>query len=498
MSARGSTPETGTADDATIEAGSVRASRWILLAALAIGLLRFWRLSRWSLWFDEAVTWTDYHHSLQSAEIGNPIGYRAIAWTVRLLGGIPDEFALRFLPALAGWCTIPLAYWAFRPKAGRLRASAAALLLAASSWHVYWSQNARFYTLAQAVSLLGAGLLVRGLWRRQILLSILGFTCAAAAAAFHASAALLLPAFVLAPLLLRFLGRFLGRTARSLPDVRAGAALLVLLTIALLLRFGWAWRTIENHIGQKPQSDPAHFLLTTGFYVTPLVGTAALAGAVFAFARRDAFHLFASIVIAIVIAAALAVSLFARVSAQYVFVALPWFALLACVPLTAPDHEPGTEALPEKKGLSALHAGWLAVLLLPSLANVVLYFTVRGGERPPWREAYEYVWNHREADDLVLGMEATVGEFYLNPLQTELRRTIRVAWLDRYRAQEPERWAEHARRTWYILNPEQLLDWDPSDAAALRRFLAEECRLVVCYPVYVESRDLSVWVYLRG
>jgi hypothetical protein len=32
----------------------------------------------------------------------------------------------------------------------------------------------------------------------------------------------------------------------------------------------------------------------------------------------------------------------------------------------------------------------------------------------------------------------------------------------------------------------------------MRRFLAEECRLVACYPLYVESRDLSVWVYLRG
>src|SRR5262249_38072077 len=210
-------------------------------------------------------------------------------------GGGPDELALRFLPAFAGWCSIPLAYWAFRPKAGRLRSAAAALLLAASSWHVYWSQNARFYTLAQALSLAGAGFLVRGLWRRSLPSSVLGFALAAAAAAFHPSAALMLPAFVLAP----FLVRFLARGARPLPDVRPGGGLLVLLALFLLLRLGWAWRTIENYIGQKPQSDPAHFLLTTGFYVTPLLLTAVLVGTTVALARRDVFHVFAAIVVAV-------------------------------------------------------------------------------------------------------------------------------------------------------------------------------------------------------
>jgi hypothetical protein len=496
VSASGPIPEAGLATGLHLEREASEdrpdshgpASRWVLAAALLIGLVRFWRLSRWSLWFDEAATWVDAHHGLQGGEIGNPLGYRAIAWTVRLLGGIPDEFALRFLPALAGWCTIPLVYWAFRPKAGRLRSAAAALLLAASSWHVYWSQNARFYTLAQALSVAGAGFLLRGLWRRSLPSSVLGFVLATGAAAFHPSAALMLPAFVLAP----FLVRFLAKGSRPLPDLRGGAALLVLLALFLLLRLGWAWRTIGNYIGQKPQSDPVHFLLTTGFYVTPLLGTAALVGTIVALARRDVFHLFAATVVALALGAALAMSFLARVSAQYVFVALPWFALLACVPLE------GATGLPERNALRALRAGWLAVLLLPALADVALYFTVRQGERPAWRDAYELVWNRREEGDLILGMEATVGEYYLNPLRTELRQTVRVAWLDRYRALEPESWAEHSRRTWYIVNPEQLLDWSPKDAAALRRFLAEECRLVACYPLYVESRDLSVWVYRRG
>jgi hypothetical protein len=61
----------------------------------------------------------------------------------------------------------------------------------------------------------------------------------------------------------------------------------------------------------------------------------------------------------------------------------------------------------------------------------------------------------------------------------------------------PEIWAQHSRRAWYILNPEQLLDWNPRDADDFRAFLREQCRLVKCFPLYVESRDLSVWIYIR-
>lgn len=473
--------------------GGDPAARWILFLALLIGLDRFWRLSRWSLWFDETATWTDAHLGLDKGEIGHPLGYRAIALVVDLFGGVPDEFALRFLPALAGWLVVPLTYWAFRPLAGSRRAAAAALLVAASSWALYWSQNARFYTMAQAVSLLGAGLLVRGLWQRKAVLSALGFACAGAAAAFHPSAGLVLPALAVAPLLVR-----LVRGVRPLPDVRVAVGILALFAVALLVRYDWARRTIATYIYQKPQSSPAHLLLTTGFYVTPLLAAGALFGTILAFLRRDAHHLFATIVACLVLAAALAMSLFARISAQYVFVVLPWIALLACVPMAG--HAGEEAGGPEQESSSERHlrVAWLVILVLPALATSMLYFTVRAGERPRWREAYEYVWNQREEGDLVLGMEASVGEYYLNPSATDLRHPAHVGWLDSWRAREPFLWAKHARRTWLILNPEQLYDWNPGDAARMRRFLAEECRLVQCYPLYVESRDLSVWVYVRG
>ena len=70
----------------------------LFLLALVLGAVRFWKLGEWSLWIDEALPVADYTNRPASA--GNPVGYLLIRATVEALGGRPDEYALRFLPAL--------------------------------------------------------------------------------------------------------------------------------------------------------------------------------------------------------------------------------------------------------------------------------------------------------------------------------------------------------------------------------------------------------------
>jgi hypothetical protein len=107
------------------------------------------------------------------------------------------------------------------------------------------------------------------------------------------------------------------------------------------------------------------------------------------------------------------------------------------------------------------------------------------------------VWNQRHDGDLVLGMHASVGEYYLSPRNDDLRHPLQIGWLDFFHRRDPETWSRYPRRAWYIVNPEEFLDWPAEDADAFQRMLREECRLVKAFPLYVESRDLSVWVYLR-
>ena len=458
----------------------------LLGLALLVGLARFWRLAQWSLWYDEAATWFDLQASLGSPEMHNPLGYRAIGWMVGLLGGEPSEFNLRFLPALAGWLVIPATWFAFRPFAGCRRAAAAALVVAASSWHVYWSQNARFYTLAQLASLLGGALILRALWRSRWIPAIGGCALIALAGLFHVSAVMLLPALALSPWLLSPLRLEELQRARG---VRL--FLLVLLGAAVLGGSAWAWQTWATYLLHSPDFSTGHYLLTTGYYVTPLLGCAALCGAAVAWRRRSAFGLLVALAVLLGLLTMGLCSTRVLVSAQYVFVLLPWIAILAVLPLESGESTP--PARPD-----ALEIGWLALLVLPALATTLLYFGPRAGERPPWREAFQFVWNQREPEDLILGMEAPVGEYYLDPQGLDLQNPGRVAWLDRWRADRARGSAAHARRAWYVFNPEQLKGWEENDAREFERFLREQCRLVKCFPLYVESRDLSVWVYLRG
>lgn len=474
-------------------ASTSRAARWILLLACAVALVRFVRLSYWSLWLDETLTWTDLFVGLEDGEIHNPAGYRLIAWAVKLAGGVPDEFALRILPAVAGVACVPMTFLAFRGMAGGKRAACAALLVAASSWHVYWSQNARFYTLAQFCVLVGAWLAFKAFERGSTWRALLGLAAVASGAAFHPSVVFLLPALVLAPFVVSLCGGAVDARER-----RVARHVLVASVLAVIVGARWVYQAGRTYWIQKAHaasfdeiaSSIAHYLKTTGFFVTPLLLAGATVGLVFAWRRRDRAELFTAFVVLFCLSSALAAAVFVKVSAQYVFFLLPWIALLAVTPLErGPDGAQGP-----RRGLEA---AYVTVLCLPALVGVALYLTVRQGERPQWREAYEFVWNTRREGDLVLGMHASVGEYYLSPRATDLRQPMQVAWLDYFHTFDPKTWSKYPRRTWFVVNPEEFFDWRTEEATAFQRLLREECRLVKVYPLYVESRDLSVWVYLR-
>lgn len=486
------------ADGKTSTGGSSRgrpeanAWAWLLFLAVLLALTRFWRLGRWGLWVDEAFTLHDIEAlggwRAGLAPRGNFLGLAAIGAAVRLSGGWPDEWTLRIVPAVCGALGVPLTFWAFRPRVGRLRAAAAALIVATSSWHLYWSQNARFYTLAQDLALLSSGLFLRGYWKGRVGLSVLAGGAGVVAATAHLSGALVPGALLLAPWLSQ-------RTRAALPEaVRRPRAVVTVLALGIALASApWTLGLWRDYRAAKA-ADPdvlravAHFALTTGYYVTPVLGAAALCGALTGLARRSPFDLFALLVCALVLLGATLAATQARVTAQYVFVLLPWIAVLATSPL-----ELGAAS---ERGRLGLGLAWLALIALPQLSRQVLYFTVRHGQRPRWREAYEYVWNERGPDDLVVGMCPPVGEYYLSPDDREPRVPRRIVRIDPWNPGAPYRWARFGRRIWIVMSHEWLDDWGRADARALERYLAESCRLALRLPLEVESRDLGVFVYV--
>ncbi|MEM6572459.1 MAG: hypothetical protein AAF957_28845, partial [Planctomycetota bacterium] len=247
----------------------------------------------------------------------------------------------------------------------------------------------------------------------------------------------------------------------------------------------WTSYVSEKAVG-NPLSGVAHFALSTGSYVTPALGAVAVAAAVLMIVRRDRPGLFALLVPVLGGAALAAAATLATVSAQYAFVLFPWIALVAAWPIGFDDLG-RTRAIP---------AALAVVLVLPQLAESMLYLTVQGGQRPRWREAVRLVAQRRAPDDLVLSLPSTVTEFYLTGgRETDVRRPDSVVHLDRYQARVYETWAQEGRRMWFVLRTDYLNTFRSEDRARLRRFLGDECRLVERFPVLVEGRDLSIEVW---
>ena len=127
---------------------------WPLIALTALAtVLRFATLDLQSLWYDEAFTPVHVLHAglgetlraVSHTENTPPLWYVLIWGWSRSWGN--GEVALRSLSALAGVATVPVAWGIGRELAGRRAALVAAALLAVNPLFVWYSQEARAYSL---------------------------------------------------------------------------------------------------------------------------------------------------------------------------------------------------------------------------------------------------------------------------------------------------------------------------------------------------------------
>ena len=505
--------ETGTALDPLRSSGSAGlrddVARRVLWGAALVGLVRFLLLGEWSLWIDEAYTLAD---SLHGEAPLNPLGYWLFGWIYGLGAFRPDEFVLRMPSAVMGWLCIPLSAWALTPFVGRRAAAIGALFVALSPWHVYWSQNARFYTLAQAACLVGTRSLFLGLRREAVPQVLLGTVMLAVASGCHPSAGLLFGATLGVPWLLRWTGAwpFVSGAANAegstpvpageQPERKVGRplgpawrTLRVVVGLALLVGLFWAALVWSKWNERQGVGDPLHLIKTAGYLVSPGIGAGFALGAwriLRGKLRREGVLLW---IACAGLGGALGASVFARVSAQYVFVLLPHVAALAALPVAA---RAGSIA---RAGSWFEHSArrsiaYVLLIALPLGVETGMYFTVRHGDRPQWRAAYRYVFDHREGTDLILGMEVPVGEYYWNPTSTDLRNYSQVMHLDHYRSNVAADWARYGRRMWLIVNESQLEDWSDDERADFD-VVRRSCERVVRFPIPFTPRDLDVDVY---
>lgn len=169
-----------------------------LLLVTAFGLLlRLHGLGQ-DLWLDEITPIVDYTRLTVAQIIGSYLRSNnhlmntlLLKLSISMFG--ESEWSVRLPAVVFGTLTIPALYWVGRVALSRYASLGAAMMLATSYHHVFFSQNARGYTSYLLFALLSTGLFIQAmrddrLWRWGLYV----------AAAVLGSASLLITGFVLA------------------------------------------------------------------------------------------------------------------------------------------------------------------------------------------------------------------------------------------------------------------------------------------------------------
>lgn len=278
---------------------AVPRARWLSLAGLAFlvgvaALLRFRTLGHQRLWYDESLTAMEAHLSFGSMlwtvtheEITPPLFY-TLEWAIVHVFG-DSAVALRALSAVAGVAVVPIAYWIAASLAGARAGLLAGALVSFNPLLVWYSQEARSYSLLVLLSALGLLAFVKlmstggarwlGVWTAASVLALLTH--------FFAG-------FVVAPQAVWLLSR-----RRANARVKAAVGLVALVQLALVpyayLRSsdGTGW-IAHIPLWQRVVGLPIHFLGGfggTAYVLTVLLGIACVGSAVWAIrARRRAEH----------------------------------------------------------------------------------------------------------------------------------------------------------------------------------------------------------------
>ena len=163
----------------------------LALTVLVAAVLRFVGAGD-QLWYDEIVTLVDSVRKPLSVIVthfpsdNGHVFYSVLAHTSIGLGG-DTPFMLRLPAILFGIASIPLIYTMGRRVTTRFEALAGAMLATVAAYHVWFSQNARGYTILLVLTLLSTQLILNGLKSRSRKPWLLFATVTALAAYTHVS-----------------------------------------------------------------------------------------------------------------------------------------------------------------------------------------------------------------------------------------------------------------------------------------------------------------------
>ena len=432
--------------------------------------LRLYKLGEWSFWGDEVIT-LGRAESFLSLPPQHWSVTRLLTYISLQLFGI-SEWSARLAPALLGTITIPIVYLLVQQIWGRAIAILAASLLAISTWHIYWSQNARFYAALLLFYTVGMLLFYRGLEEDRPVYLALSLVMFGLAVQERLIALLFVPVigtYLLGMKLLGFQAPKGFRLRNLLIFLVPGLLIAVALPLLYpIVRQPSQWLSIFGRVN----SNPLWILSGVVYYVGIPVIAMAIVGATFKLLLRDRSVLFLSVGALVPLASITLISLFHFSANRYVFETLPFWIILASI---------GMVSLVERTSGSArvLAAGSLLILALSPISENFLYYQYQNGNRDDWRGAFSYVGTQKKPNDLVVSSNRLTAKYYMD-VEVMSMQGLDVSELDRL-----------VQRTWFVqdMNVEELYP-------DVLKWINGNAQLMANFDVHVRARNFKMRVYL--
>jgi hypothetical protein len=419
-----------------------------LLSAILIlsAVLRFYKLGEWSYWYDEIYTVNRVTANFTSLPaifgrqlpgvIWFPISLILTGQAFNFLG--VSEFSGRLAPALIGIASIPILYVPFKRLLGTHTALLCCLLLAVSPWHLFWSQNARFYVAMMLFTTLSLLSFYHAFENDRPWYIVIGYLFLYLGASERLTAFLAYPvAFAYLSLLLLFpKGRPVGLTRKNVLLFLSpiGVYLLAEFLFQLIgadFFVADAFRTFSRNRGPDPFRLVHRIILSIG---VPLACFSTFSG-LYLLMQKNRLGLLLTLMATLPIATLAILNQVMFTETRYAFIVLPGWIMLSGL---------GVRSLFRRMRLAeygAIIALAVPMLLLSDAVFAdMLYFQAKNGNRLDWRAAFSLVDEHRQNDDVVVSHWPALGNYYSEATVTDMRKVDRQAVLT------------DNRRYWFVID----------------------------------------------
>ena len=386
-----------------------------LITVLAAGL-RFFRLGEWSFWIDEIYTISHAQHHFGNLELilehipparnWVPISVILTAQVLNLLG--VSEWSARLVSAVIGILTIPILYFPLKKIFGNRVVLIALLLLAVSPWHIFWSQNARFYTLLMLFYTLALLAVYFGLEQDKPVYFGVFYVLFYLAFSERVITVLIIPVVALYLFLLWILPieKPRGFNLKNILILSSPIILFLLFQLILFLTTGSYIFSSDVAALAPPIDSPMRLLIIIVFSIGIPISCLAFFSGIYLLLRNDRTILFLLIGAILPVILLMIANPFFFVLERYAFITLVFWIVIASIGITV------IFSMVKKNGL-ILAFGILFILLSDAAGENLMYYQINHGNRLEWQEAVQYVQRSMKDGDIVISTRADLASYYL-------------------------------------------------------------------------------------